>query len=109
MEEKKAVMIKVMCGDKPEARRISESLLERRLIACANIIGPVDSIFRWKGKVESEQEFALLMKTQERHIDAITGIVSEIHSYELPEVSALPIIDGSAGYIEWIIDETETI
>ncbi len=102
----KIMMIKVMCGCKSEASKIAEKLLDEWLIACANVVGPVESIFRWKGKIETEKEYMLLMKTQEKHVKEITQTVAQLHSYDLPEVSALPITDGDPRYAEWVSEET---
>ncbi len=107
MSESGIIMVKVMCADETEALGIARALLEERLIACANILGPAKSVFRWRGGVETETECMLLMKTQEKHTQLVAGMVAELHSYELPEVSTLPISGGSAEYMNWIIQETE--
>ena len=100
------MMVKVMCAGETEALEIARELLSTGLIACANIIGPVTSVFHWKGAAETEREFMLLAKTREEHIDSITAKIIQMHSYELPEVSALPITGGSENYLRWVAEET---
>ena len=95
-----------MCGSNQEAHGIAAQLLEERLIACANIISDAESVFRWKGNIETDTETMLLMKTQKKHVSDITARVFQLHSYELPEVSALPITDGATEYLNWIAEET---
>ena len=106
MTDTHAMLAKTMCSSKAEALAISRALLDARLIACANVLGPVESLFRWKGKIENDHEYMLLMKTQCKHIPEITATVNRLHSYELPELSAFPITAGAPDYIKWIVEET---
>jgi periplasmic divalent cation tolerance protein len=98
----KYVVILVTCGNKKEAENIANQLLNEKLIACANIVGPVSSHFHWKGKVESAEEFLALMKTRANLFDAVAERVRAMHSYEVPEVLALPVVDGSSEYLDWM-------
>jgi len=91
-------------GSREEAQKIAYAMVERRLAACVNIVGPIDSIYRWEGKVESAQEWLLLIKTTAAMFPRIRDAVSELHSYELPECIALSIEDGSPAYLQWIRD-----
>jgi periplasmic divalent cation tolerance protein len=96
-------VVLVTCGTAKEARRIAHALVERRLAACVNLSSvPVHSIYPWKGKVESAKEFLLMIKTSRKRLGAVTAEVKRLHSYEVPEIIALPISSGSAEYLDWI-------
>jgi periplasmic divalent cation tolerance protein len=87
---------------KKEATKIVQCLLEERLIACANIIGPVSSFFWWKDKIDEATEFLVLMKSHDRLFDKLSKRVKEIHSYEVPEILALSILKGLPSYLSWL-------
>ncbi len=89
-------------GSREEAEKIAHALVERRLAACANIVGPIHSIYRWQGKVESADEHLLIIKTTAAMFDGVRKAIRELHSYELPECIQLPIEGGSAEYLRWI-------
>jgi periplasmic divalent cation tolerance protein len=77
--------------------------VERRLAACVNEMGtPVRSVYRWKGKVETAEEFLLVIKSTKRRFVALLDAVRELHSYEVPEIIALPVVEGSRAYLNWI-------
>ena len=99
-------MIYVTCKDEDEARTISISLLEKHLVACANMI-PIKSLYWWKGTIEDDTEVALIMKSQKKHMETIISEIKSLHSYEVPCIEFLPISDGNPDYLKWIIDETE--
>jgi periplasmic divalent cation tolerance protein len=96
------ILILVTTSSKKEAEKISQALLNQKLIACANIVGPVSSHFHWDGKVEQAEEFLVLMKSRLDLFDAISEQVKALHSYEVPEIVALPIVAGSKTYLEWL-------
>jgi periplasmic divalent cation tolerance protein len=97
------IVVLVTCGSAKEARKIARALVERRLAACGNILeAPVRSIYRWKGKVESAKEHLLIIKTSRQRFAALRDTVKRLHSYDVPEIIALPIADGSAEYLTWI-------
>jgi periplasmic divalent cation tolerance protein len=96
------IVILVTCRDRPQARKIARHLVEAKLAACVNVSSPVESIYRWKGKVESDREFLLVIKTRRGHFRAVEAAVRALHSYENPEVIALPIAEGSRDYLKWI-------
>jgi len=97
------IVVLVTCGSAKEARRIARALVERRLAACGNILeAPVRSIYRWKGKVETAREYLLLIKTSRGRLAALQDEVKRLHSYDVPEIIALPIAKGSPEYLKWI-------
>src|SRR5690348_13012442 len=88
------VLLYITARDKPEATTIARNLLEARLIACANIIDGATSLYRWEGKIETAGECVLIMKSEQRHVQAIIGRVKQLHSYECPCIVAMPIVQG---------------
>jgi periplasmic divalent cation tolerance protein len=93
----------VTCANPAEARRIAHSVVEKRLAACANIFGaPVESIYRWKGRVEKAREVMLLLKTTTRRLVKLEREVKRLHSYEVPEFVTVTIVAGSSEYLAWI-------
>jgi len=98
-------LVLVACPTLAEARKISRSLLQKHLAACVNIqISPVESIYRWKGKIESAREHLLLIKTATRRLKSLEREVLRLHSYETPEFLVLPISSGSKPYLRWLSD-----
>ena len=95
-------IVLVTCASIAEARKIAEHVVEQKLAACANIVPGVESIYRWKGSVESAKEFLLLIKTSRKRFSAVSTLVKKLHSYEVPEIIALNIADGSREYLDWI-------
>jgi periplasmic divalent cation tolerance protein len=89
-------------GSQDEAQKIAQALVERRLAACVNVIPQIESIYRWQGKVESAQEWLLLIKTTAERFSAVRDAICELHSYDVPECIAITIEDGSVPYLEWI-------
>jgi len=102
MNRIKHVVIFVTAKDKPEAQRIARGLLEDKLIACANIVDGVQSLFWWQGKIDDAAETLLVLKTKQSLFKKVAARVKALHSYDTPEVIALPVIDGHAGYLKWI-------
>jgi periplasmic divalent cation tolerance protein len=96
------IVVLTTCESEDEAGRIARSLVEKRVAACVNILPNARSVYRWKGSVENAQEFVLLIKTRRDIFDALRAELSKIHSYEVPEVIALPVVDGSESYLSWI-------
>ena len=80
--------------------------MDERLAACVNRIAPVQSVYRWQGKLEQSEEHLLIIKTQRRLFAALEKRVRQLHSYSVPEIVALPIIDGSQDYLQWLGDQT---
>jgi len=88
--------------DSAEAERIAKRLVDERLAACVNVLPNISSTYRWKGKVEHAREVLLLMKTSHERLDRLMAKVKELHSYEVPEILALPIERGSQEYLKWL-------
>ena len=89
-------------GSEEEARRIARHLVEEQLAACVNIVPQIESIYRWQGRVESSQEWLLIITTTSERFASVRDAIRELHSYELPECIAISVEDGSAAYLEWI-------
>jgi periplasmic divalent cation tolerance protein len=99
------IVVLVTCESAKQARAIARALVERRLAACGNVVeSPVRSIYRWKGRVESAKEFLLILKSSRRRFSALAGAVRQLHSYDVPEIIALPVIAGSSNYLSWIAE-----
>lgn len=99
------IVVLVTCGSTKEARRIARALVEQRLAACVNILKvPVRSIYRWKGKVESAKESLLIIKSSRKRFGALQNAIKKLHSYDVPEIIALPIERGSFDYLAWLAE-----
>jgi periplasmic divalent cation tolerance protein len=97
----------VMAADAEQAVSIARTLVEESLAACVNIVGPVRSIYKWRGAIEDQSEHMLVIKTRAALFGKVERRVRELHSYEVPEIIALPISAGSAPYLAWIGESTK--
>lgn len=98
----KLIIVLMTASSKKEAENITQKLLEERLIACANIVDNVTSLFWWKEKIEQENETLVVMKSSEKMFKQLIQRIQELHSYEVPEILALPIVAGSQSYLDWM-------
>jgi len=105
MTDKRIVL--TTAGSKTEAQQIARVLVERRLAACVNISSLLESVYRWKGKVETAKEYLLIIKTTADAFDGVRDAVRELHSYDLPECIVLPVEGGSDDYLAWIGENVE--
>ena len=96
------IVVFVMTKNSREANKIATKLVEAKLIACANVIKDVHSVFRWKNKIEKDHEVLLILKSRRGCFAKIVKAVKKYHSYDVPEIIALPIIDGSKDYLKWL-------
>jgi periplasmic divalent cation tolerance protein len=96
------VQVLTAAGSEEEAEAISSALVERRLAACVQVLGPVSSRYRWRGEVERAREWLCLAKTEASRYPELEAAIRELHSYEEPEIVATPIVAGSQGYLAWI-------
>lgn len=101
-----SIVIFVTAGSAAEAETIAKALVEEQLAACVNILSPIRSIYCWDGKLADEQEWLLLIKTRAERFSAVEARIKALHSYQVPEVIALPIVQGSEGYLRWLREET---
>jgi periplasmic divalent cation tolerance protein len=96
-------VVLVMCGSLAEGRRIARRVVSKRLAACVNIIlSPAESFYTWKGKLEKAREYLLVMKTTAKRLAELESEVKRLHSYDVPEFIALPIVAGSRDYLAWL-------
>lgn len=102
------IVVLVTCGSLEEGKRMGRALVEARLAACVNVLEtPIESIYRWKGKVDTATEFLLLIKTSRERFAALEDTVKRLHSYAIPEIIALPIEKGSRDYLGWLTDSVK--
>jgi periplasmic divalent cation tolerance protein len=104
MEE---IVVFITASDEEEASKISKALVETKLAGCVNIIKDIRSIYSWQGKIEDEKEVLMIVKTRKPLFDSLMKKVKELHSYAVPEIIALPIIQGSEDYLKWLKEVTE--
>ncbi len=105
----KAIVVFVTTSSIHEARKIGRTLVEEGLVACCNISQSIESIFKWQGKINVENEVLMILKTKENLFNAVEKRVKQLHSYEVPEIIALSVIQGSKNYLDWIAKETITL
>jgi periplasmic divalent cation tolerance protein len=101
-----ALLVFVNCANRGQAYAMARELVQRRLVACASIGAPVRSLYPWKGQLEESEEVPLLLKTVPERFAALEAAVRELHSYEVPEVVALPVAAVSAPYLAWLRENT---
>ena len=100
------IVILITAKNDAEAKKIAEALVKKKLIACANIIKGIKSFFWWEGKVDKANEVLLVLKTKRILFKKIEKTVKTLHSYSVPEIIALPIVEGSKDYLKWVNDVT---
>ena len=93
-------------GSIQDARRIATTLVEEQLVACVNIIPKIESVYKWKGKIEMDDEVVIIAKTTDKNVKKTIQKIKSLHSYDLPDIIVLPIIGGLKDYLEYIADET---
>ncbi|HEX3106953.1 MAG TPA: divalent-cation tolerance protein CutA [Terriglobales bacterium] len=101
------VLVLTTAGNDAEARKIANELVERRLAACVNIVPRIQSVYRWQGKVESAEEFLLIIKTTKPRGTEVQAAIRELHSYDLPELVVISMDDGSQEYLQWIEESVD--
>jgi periplasmic divalent cation tolerance protein len=100
------IIVFITASNEDEAAKIAGALVEARLAGCVNIIKNIRSIYRWQEKIEDEQEVFMIAKTRQELFKALTKKVKELHSYTVPEVIAMPIVEGSTDYLQWLDEVT---
>lgn len=101
------IIVLVTTANKTEAEKITQALLNAKLIACANIISPVTSFFHWKNQIDQAEECLIVMKSRMDLFPELQATVKRLHSYEVPEILALPIVEGSRAYLSWLQSVTK--
>ena len=101
-----ALLVLTNLPDRAAAEKLAAELIEKRLAACINILAPCRSVYRWKGAVETAEEFPLFAKTTRDRYSLLERVVRELHPYELPEIIAVPLGGGLPAYLEWVAAET---
>lgn len=96
-------------GTAEDAERLADAIVEARLAACVQIVGPVLSVYRWDGAVQREREWQCWIKTAGDRVEALTEWIKEHHPYDVPEVVALPVLAGNAEYLSWVTAETRPV
>lgn len=102
------VTLFITTASSEEARKVARALLEKRLAACASIVPGVDSLYWWQGAIEEAQEWLLVVKTRQARVEALVAEVKGLHSYAVPEIIALPVVEGNPDYLAWVRSETAT-
>ena len=97
-----ARIVLTTAGSPQEAEKIARALVERRLAACVNIVPQIQSVYRWKDKIEQETEWLLIIKTKGNVFESVADAIKELHSYELPECVMLEVSSGSERYLNWM-------
>jgi periplasmic divalent cation tolerance protein len=101
-----ALLVLTTVKDRVAGTALAQALLERRLAACVNVGAPVESLYHWRGRIETGTEVPLTIKTQAALYPKVEAAIRELHDYEMPEIIAVPITHGYAPYIGWLVDET---
>lgn len=101
------VMVYVTVPDRDTGRKIAHSIVQEKLAACTNIVPGLESIYFWEGKVNTDEELLLLIKTRAGLVSELTTRVKELHPYTECEVVAVPVVGGSASYLQWVVDSTK--
>lgn len=101
------VVVYITAPSEEEASKVAHSLVKEKLAACVNIVSNVRSIYSWQNKIEDDKELLLIAKTQQHLVDRLVSAVKELHSYDVPEVIALPVIEGSPDYLKWLQESTD--
>ena len=96
------------CGSEQEARKVARGLVEKRLAACVNVTPGIRSIYHWQGAIEEDSEHLLVIKSRRDLFGRLRAEIERLHSYDVPEVVALPVVDGSEAYLGWMDQELET-
>jgi periplasmic divalent cation tolerance protein len=104
----KYIQVSTTVEKKEDAERIARTLVETRMAACVQVIGPIRSTYWWKGKVEEAGEWLCMMKTREELYPDLEASLRALHPYEVPEIVAVPVVEGSEPYLRWIDEETKT-
>ena len=101
------IVVLITAANHEEAGRIAHALVDARLAGCANIVGGIRSIYRWEGRTQDDQEVLMIVKTRKHLFERLSIRVTELHSYRVPEIIAIPIVGGSEEYLTWLKEVTD--
>jgi periplasmic divalent cation tolerance protein len=99
------LVVLITAGSQEEAEHLAHRLVAEMLAACVNVVPGVTSVYRWEGEIQRDQEWLLIVKTERQILDSLIQRVQVLHSYEVPEIIALPLVGGSEAYLRWISDQ----
>lgn len=100
-----AIQVFVSCESSQQAKKLVDSLLNDQIIACAQMLKGVESFYRWQGQITQSNEVLLVLKTTANHFNAIETSIKKLHSYDVPEILAVPVVEGSTDYLKWINEQ----
>lgn len=106
MSEAEVCVVFVTAPTQEEATSLGQALVRDRLAACVNVVGPIRSIYEWEGEIRDDAEWLMIVKTTRERFTSLRQFVEARHSYEVPEILALPVTSGSSRYLEWVIQLT---
>jgi periplasmic divalent cation tolerance protein len=101
------IQVVTTTAEQDQAKRIASALVQQRLAACVHVLGPITSTYRWQDKVETAQEWLCIAKTSRGRYEAVEEAIRQLHSYDVPEIVAVPIVAGSRSYLDWLMAEVE--
>jgi|SRR5579862_4120087 len=101
------IVVLCTCGSAEEAEKIARAVVDLRLAACVNVLTGIRSFYRWQGAIEDSAELLLIIKSSRARFEALRAAIERLHSYEVPEIVALPIVDGAPNYLNWLDDEVQ--
>ena len=104
LSEESFIAVLCTCPDSGTAETLAETLLQEKVIACANLIPALESLYWWEGKIQKDREILLILKTARKFFNRVEMLIKKKHPYQVPEIIALPILEGSAPYLSWISD-----
>lgn len=104
-----AIQVETTTANKADADRIARTLVERHLAACVQVSGPISSCYRWQGTIENASEWLCTIKTTDSSYKLVEALIRELHTYDEPEIIAVPIIAGSPGYLQWLLNQVNHV
>lgn len=106
-QESEFILVMTTCNNADDARSLAKIMVESGTAACVNISSPVTSIYQWKGNIETDEENILFIKSRRENFPKIQQVIQDNHSYEVPEIIALPIVEGESTYLNWLKDNSQ--
>jgi periplasmic divalent cation tolerance protein len=107
MRSQDFIQVVTTIASQVDARRIANALVEQRLAGCVQIVGPIESLYRWEGNIETATEWQCWIKTRQANYQAVEATIHKLHPYQVPEILAVPLVNGSEKYLKWLAEATE--